>query len=569
MVDSHNYMTEEMLDKLGFLRIDYGDFGRKMVKEVRVEIHGFTFLVDFVVIGYANEGEPSIFFGRDFLVTTKCKVDFGLGEMRIHLTMLEEERDIDALLVELVETMDEVGSTSGELVKMGKASLNKSHNVNKLTPPPPSKIEEITSLSLIAPQPVYHPLSQKQKEKIKEALDRKYKELEESKPILEVLENYMTYRKKLDEVMMGHASSCKWDGPNERLSRYRGKLLDIPIDKELSLLLGSSFLRNYGAVIDMGRGTMNIDNGVIHHTYFPKPRAKAYLENFKIDEEDDWLSCFEVGRDEDGNPKSKATPSSHPNPLIAKYVKRNNKGTINYTLQPVTNANLKRRDLPFMERHAYCERLSKFQQKSIETPRVADWTMFYVYSFDETLKELMKMEYLHDDGDVFVDYSWERALSIEDDVYPEWCLEFFSTMYFEREVDKTKLMTEKCSSEGSKTRTKWVKLELGDWNANLNEIDHKDVWRDSMLIRNNYMLKHSMPILHHLADQANFAYPTYELPRSHYGSSGDGSFEGTTVIPSSSYDVGGSSRGVHDDDYMSDPIVHIKDCVESDDDMED
>ncbi|GJX85885.1 B2 protein [Tanacetum coccineum] len=31
--------------------------------------------------------------------------------------------------------------------------------------------------------------------------------------------------------------------------------------------------------------------------------TKAYLENFKIDEKDDWLSCFEVGRDEDGNPK--------------------------------------------------------------------------------------------------------------------------------------------------------------------------------------------------------------------------------------------------------------------------
>ncbi|GKG41921.1 hypothetical protein Tco_0473672, partial [Tanacetum coccineum] len=47
----------------------------------------------------------------------------------------------------------------------------------------------------------HHPLT-KQKKKVKEALDRKYKELEKSKPILEVLENYMTYRKKLDEVLM-------------------------------------------------------------------------------------------------------------------------------------------------------------------------------------------------------------------------------------------------------------------------------------------------------------------------------------------------------------------------------
>nr|GEX26048.1 hypothetical protein [Tanacetum cinerariifolium] len=76
--------------------------------------------------------------------------------MRIDLTMLEEEWDLDALLV---ETMKEVGSSSGELLKMGKASRNKGHYLTKLTPPPPLKIEEIPPLSLVAPQPVYHPLS--------------------------------------------------------------------------------------------------------------------------------------------------------------------------------------------------------------------------------------------------------------------------------------------------------------------------------------------------------------------------------------------------------------------------
>ncbi|GJQ99836.1 putative ribonuclease H-like domain-containing protein [Tanacetum coccineum] len=80
-------------------------------------------------------------------------------------------------------------------------------------------------------------------------------------------------------------------------------VLNIPVNKELPLLLGRLFLRTYEAVIDIGYGTMSIDDGVIRHTYFPKPRAKAYLENFEIDKEHDWLSCFEVGRDEDGNPK--------------------------------------------------------------------------------------------------------------------------------------------------------------------------------------------------------------------------------------------------------------------------
>ncbi|GJT99435.1 putative ribonuclease H-like domain-containing protein [Tanacetum coccineum] len=80
-------------------------------------------------------------------------------------------------------------------------------------------------------------------------------------------------------------------------------VLDILIDKELSLLLGHPFLRTCGPVIDMRCGTLSIDDGIIRHTYFLKPRAKAYLENFKIDKKDDWLSCFEVGRDEHGNHK--------------------------------------------------------------------------------------------------------------------------------------------------------------------------------------------------------------------------------------------------------------------------
>ncbi|GKA80683.1 DNA-directed DNA polymerase [Tanacetum coccineum] len=288
-------------------------------------------------------GDPSIMFGRDFLVTTKCTVDFGLGEMRVDLTILVEDRDIDTMLASLVEDMGEVGSASNELVKMG-------------------------------------------------ALDRKYKELEEQKPIVEVLENYMVYRKKLDEVMMGRARLENKNFSDEEKDRlienglpkkmydpgnfvlpvqvngttqlsvladmgasvsvlpytlfknlglsdpkpYQSNLtmadntqakaigevrnvriqigyqayladflvLDIPVDKELPLLLGRLFLRTFSAIIDMGRGIMSINDGVIRHTYFPKPKAKAYLENFKIDEDEDRLSCFKVGCDEDGNPSS-------------------------------------------------------------------------------------------------------------------------------------------------------------------------------------------------------------------------------------------------------------------------
>ncbi|GJV24332.1 putative ribonuclease H-like domain-containing protein [Tanacetum coccineum] len=495
---------------------------------------------------------------------------------------------------------------------MGKATKNNSLNMNKLAPPAIPTIEEIHLVSSFSPPPVYHPLFPKQKEKILEAVDRKYKDLEEKKPLVEVLENSMTYRKKLDEVMMGRARlENKEFGDEEKAKLIKNGLpkkmcdpgnfvlpvrvnkttqmsaladtgssisvlpfilyknlglgdlrpyysnltmadnrqakamrevrnvriqigyqayltnflvLDIPVDNELPLLLGHPFLRTCGVIIDMRRGTMIIDDGVIRHTYFPKPRAKTYLENFEVEEEDDWLGCFEVGRDEDGNPKygpvapsfldiedemeralameayfnpfkniivfknfidflgslpiqlkhtdwgskghgvyrktegdelwqakfevispsqckftrgfktketkrklsgasefrfywfvycllslilsilyqKKNTP---PNPLISKYKGRNGKKIINYSLKPVTNAYLKWHDLPSMERHTYNEQLSRLQQKDFAMPRLVNWEVFYLYGCDETLRNLMKMEYTHEDRDEFVDYS--------------------------------------------------------------------------------------------------------------------------------------------------------------------
>ncbi|GKD30368.1 hypothetical protein Tco_1241146, partial [Tanacetum coccineum] len=136
-------------------------FMRKMVNDVNVEIHGVKFKAIFVVLDYVNEGEPSILIGRDFLVTTKSQVDFGLGEIRMNLTKFKEGIDV-------IDLLEEVGSSSGEVVQMGKENRNKGYNINKLTPPPSLRLEEIPPTSTIPPQPIYHPLTPKQKEKMKE-----------------------------------------------------------------------------------------------------------------------------------------------------------------------------------------------------------------------------------------------------------------------------------------------------------------------------------------------------------------------------------------------------------------
>ncbi|GJU73023.1 hypothetical protein Tco_1264428 [Tanacetum coccineum] len=349
MADSFNYITEERFDQL--------------------------------VIGYVNEGEPSVLFGRDFLVTSKSRVDFGIGNMHIDLTMLEEMKKIDVMLDALVENLE----------------------------------EEIPTISTIAPpSPVYHPLTQKQEEKVKEALDRKYKELEEPKPILEVLENYMTYRKKLDEVLMGRARLNSDDYGEEVKMRIAEhglpKKMYIPVDKELPLLLGHLFLRTCGAVIDMGRVGRDEDGNPKYGPVAPSfldikddmERAlamEAYFNPFKniivfkklidflgapIKHKEDLETIRKCRKhpettkkptgvaDSDEMPADrlevcvrqleKAMQGSSPNPLIANFEKKNKHGTIEYHLQQVKNANLKWRELSSAERHAYCERLFKLQE---------------------------------------------------------------------------------------------------------------------------------------------------------------------------------------------------------------
>nr|GEY13797.1 DNA-directed DNA polymerase [Tanacetum cinerariifolium] len=281
-----NYMTEEMLNKLGFIRLDYGD-----------------------------EGEPSVMFGRNFLVATQSQVDFGLGEMRIDITMLKQDRNVDSLLATLVEDMVE--------------------------------LEEMSS---------------KQKEKILEALDRKYKELKEEKPILEVLNSYMVYRKKLDEVMMRRYRLENKDFGEEEKERIiengLPKKLGDPINfilpvrvngtTQLSALgdtrarvsvmpyplynnLGLCNPRPYHSNLTMTVNTKAKAMGEVRNvriqigyqaylfdflvldipvdrelpwTSIPKDMgAKSYLENFDMDKDEDWLGCFKVGRYEDGNPK--------------------------------------------------------------------------------------------------------------------------------------------------------------------------------------------------------------------------------------------------------------------------
>ncbi|GKA06425.1 kinase-like domain-containing protein [Tanacetum coccineum] len=391
---------------------------------------------------------------------------------------------------------------------------------------------------------------------MKEVLDIKYKELEESKPILEVLENYVMYKKKLDEILIGkerlnkqkfseeekvgiieHGLPKKMCDPRNYVlpvkingvvemvalvdtrasvsvlpySLYKDLglgdlrpcqtnltmvdntqakamgevknvriqigyqayvvyllIFDISVDPELPLLLGRPFLRTCGAIIDMGRGS------------------------------------FEVGRDEDGNVKyGPITPSfidieddmertlameAYFNPfknVIVTYKKVDGDGDWHARFKIVTPSGRKFNQA--------------FKTKTTTRKLSGKFKAEDVLSFEDTLREMMILEYIYEgDGDMFVDYSWERALLIDNEIYLEWVLEFFSTLYFDKNVDRNNLMKEKCIwfrlcghehiltlpefaillglFTEDEVKHRLFKVYFGKLEVDYKQFDHKDYW---------------------------------------------------------------------------------------------
>ncbi|GKB84165.1 hypothetical protein Tco_0956437 [Tanacetum coccineum] len=210
----------------------------------------------------------------------------------------------------------------------------------------------------------------------------------------------------------------------------------------------------------------------------------------------------------------------------------------------------------------------------------------------------MKFEYIRSDGGVFVDYSWEIALSTSGDVYPKWCLELFSTMYFDKGVNRTKLMTEKCIwfrlYEIEKVLT-LLELEVDDKSFN-----HEAFWllvgslvhgagsnercqkRDMWIIwalEESRGINLAWVISEHLCKHDMCLKENILICRGHYVTKIARSLGYLTseevakclepiecfIVPSSGYEIGGSSTRFHRDNDF-DLIVRSEDCVASDDD---
>ena len=55
----------------------------RVVEDVLVKVHQLTFLVDFVIMDIEEDAEIPLILGRPFMVTTKCVVDMGKGNLEM------------------------------------------------------------------------------------------------------------------------------------------------------------------------------------------------------------------------------------------------------------------------------------------------------------------------------------------------------------------------------------------------------------------------------------------------------------------------------------------------------
>ncbi|GJX05816.1 hypothetical protein Tco_0193748 [Tanacetum coccineum] len=75
----------------------------------RPKIHGYQVGWTWVLDDYEGNTEPSVVFSRDFLLATKCTMNFGLGGMQINIGELQDEKDMDWLLEQTLKECGEKG----------------------------------------------------------------------------------------------------------------------------------------------------------------------------------------------------------------------------------------------------------------------------------------------------------------------------------------------------------------------------------------------------------------------------------------------------------------------------
>nr|GEZ10309.1 hypothetical protein [Tanacetum cinerariifolium] len=97
-----------------------------------------------------------------------------------------------------------------------------------------------------------------------------------------------------------------------------------------------------------------------------------------------------------------------------------------------------------IEKQAYNARLAKLQVRNIATPKLVDWSVMDEIGFHLELTKMFRIRFKEDDELLFTCRAWWKAFKVKEDVYKEWCLEFFSTLWVDEKIKLENITSEVC-----------------------------------------------------------------------------------------------------------------------------
>ncbi|GJY20802.1 hypothetical protein Tco_0393368 [Tanacetum coccineum] len=246
----------------------------KVVKrELLVALRGELYFFKFIINPDEDDVDPGVIFGRSFLRLTKEIVIFRNGILTIYPDLITFNDDSDDELDAILASID-----VSDLPPLDITDI-------------PPFIALLDKLKLDGEVEV--------EEVAMEELIRSYKAIKEKmkigkrtvKPVSHII------------TMLDHSKARPMGILKDVLCQVgvttilaKNLLLDIPVDRDVTIVVGRSFLYTCGAIMNIIKGTTSTFNGIVHQKFYVPNVRNAHEESDSDDEEEYCLKRDEIGK---------------------------------------------------------------------------------------------------------------------------------------------------------------------------------------------------------------------------------------------------------------------------------
>ncbi|GJT07204.1 diacylglycerol kinase 4-like protein [Tanacetum coccineum] len=261
-----NMISNEFVVKLC---LDYEEKeGEKVVKmKLLVSLKGELYFVKLIINPEEDNVEPSVIFGRSFLRITKGIVDFGNGILTIYPNLISfidgSEDDLEAILASVnVSDIPPLDITDIPPFTMGVGA--------------DYRIRIINGAHLTV---IFDEISSSGKESSQDRLRLSH--------IITMLDH-----SKAKPMGILKDVLCQV-GVTTILAKFL--ILDIPVDRDVPIVIGRSFLYTYRSILKTIKGTTSTFDRVCHQKFYAAKVRNNHGESDSVDEEEYCLKREEMG----------------------------------------------------------------------------------------------------------------------------------------------------------------------------------------------------------------------------------------------------------------------------------